>query len=185
MTTRRLPYVSSSAHFSPDRVHRYSLIRGLSLPVSLIEHCTHEPAAGGVVLFAGLNPSKADEHVDDPTCRREATYARAWGFDVYRKGNLFALRSTDPRALFDHADPYGPENELHVRALIWGARLVICAWGNDGPKTERRRAIERLLVQHPKSAYLKRNKDGSPGHPLYLKKTLQPIPFTDEERARW
>ena len=44
--------------------------------------------------------------------------------------NLFGLRSTNPKALYDHPNPVGPENDMHVRMHANLANLIVCAWGN-------------------------------------------------------
>lgn len=62
----------------------------------------------GAVNFVMLNPSTADAEQDDPTIRRCLGYAFRWGFARLIVTNLYALRSTDPRALWEHPDPIGP-----------------------------------------------------------------------------
>src|SRR5690348_7021805 len=85
-----------TAEFSPCRTWRYVLRRrwGVGTPV-------------GFIL---LNPSTADERLDDPTIRRCIGFARSLGYPALVLGNLFALRSTDPRALRSAFDPIGPGN---------------------------------------------------------------------------
>ena len=73
-----------SATFSPCRRWRYTLLR------------RWEPANLIVVAFIGLNPSTADETLDDPTIRRCIGFAKAWGAGGMYMLNLFGWRSTDP-----------------------------------------------------------------------------------------
>lgn len=157
----------ASALFSEDRRYRYSLSRVLA-------HETPQRA----VLFVGLNPSTADADVLDPTCRREVAFAQAWGFHTYLKANVYALRSTDPRALYASYDPVGGAfNASHVKGLAdIQAELVICAWGSNkllGEAAE----LAAWLRAHEKARYLRLNKDGQPAHPLYLPSSLTPRRF--------
>lgn len=59
--------VKSDATFSPCRQYRYSLRRQWGDP------------AGGYAMFVGLNPSTADETMDDQTIRRCVGFAKQWG----------------------------------------------------------------------------------------------------------
>lgn len=59
--------INSTAVFSACRKYRYSL------------HRTWD-RENRKCMFIGLNPSIADEVVDDPTIRRCIRYAKEWGY---------------------------------------------------------------------------------------------------------
>jgi hypothetical protein len=133
----------------------------------------------GLCAFIMLNPSTADEHRDDPTIRRCIGFARRWGYAGLIVANLFALRATDPLALFDADDPAGdPANRDAIRAAIDEAALILCAWGHFAAARDRgqevvARARERGRVPH----CLGLTRQGAPRHPLYLPAAARPIPF--------
>ena len=154
------------ATFSDDSLHRYTLTRVL-----------RPTATPRRLLSIGLNPSTATHELDDNTIRKETKFARAWGFDVYEKGNLFGFRSTDPRGLLEADDPYGdPDNIEEILRLACGASLVLAAWGGPyQPKplarmvAARAREVTRRLVEAGIALHcLAVTKDGFPRHPLYL-----------------
>ncbi len=125
-----------------------------------------------------LNPSTADEQQNDPTVERCERRARAGAYGALVVGNLFAWRSTDPRALYDVADPVGPDNDQHLAAIASEAARVVCAWGRHGALQGRGPAVVRLLAPHrARLACLGVNADGSPKHPLYLPYTAALVPF--------
>jgi hypothetical protein len=152
-----------TALFSSCRTWRYSLSREVA------------PLDGnGTVAFIGLNPSTADETADDPTIRRCIGFARRWGFARLKVLNLFAFRSTDPAALLAAPDPVGPQNDSTIREGIRGSDLVVCAWGAF---PNGRRAAEVLpLIAAPHC--LGTTKNGSPRHPLYLRASTDPMPWS-------
>jgi hypothetical protein len=123
-------------------------------------------------MFVGLNPSTADETQDDPTIRRCINFAKAWGYSGLCMTNLFAYRATRPKDLMAAADPVGCENDAHLLALASEASVIVAAWGANGTHKGRNVEVRRLL---PTLHCLALTKDGHPGHPLYLQKTL--IPF--------
>jgi hypothetical protein len=148
--------------FSPCRTYRYVLWR--------------EWIGGdGYAMFIGLNPSTADETQDDPTIRRCIGYAKAWGYSGLCMTNLFAFRATDPKNMKAAADPVGPENDQHLGMLAQRADVVVAAWGASGAHLGRDAKVIAMLDQ---SLFcLARTKGGHPGHPLYLPKTLTPVPL--------
>lgn len=155
------PFEQSGAVFSTCRRYRYRLWR------------TWSEAAPAV--FVMLNPSTADEIENDPTVKRCERRARASGFGGLRVANIFALRSTDPAALYDHDDPVGPENDAAIVESVVGAGLVVCAWGGHGNLHQRGEKVLRLLRSTGVTPhYLRLNKDGTPKHPLYVGYAVKP-----------
>jgi hypothetical protein len=128
------------------------------------------------VAFIMLNPSTADADQDDPTIRRCIRFARDWGFGGLLVGNLFALRSTDPKALYDHADPIGPYNDDQLLSIAKSARKIICAWGTHGAFRNRGNEVANRLEFFDLAA-LKVTADGHPGHPLYVAAGTKPLSF--------
>ncbi len=124
-----------------------------------------------LVMFIMLNPSTADADKDDPTIRRCINYAKAWGYGGLYVGNLFAYRATVPKDLFKAKEPIGEDNHKHLKEMYDKCDKVVGAWGNNQARPE------RIFNNFDNLYYLALCKDGTPKHPLYLKKDLEPIPF--------
>ena len=148
-----------TAIFSPCRKWRYTLERRWG--------------GGTTAAFILLNPSTADETQDDPTIRRCIGYAKAWGHGSLIVGNIFALRSTDPKALYSADDPVGPDNDGYLNGIADMASVVVCGWGTHGGFRGRGSEVLRMLEAF-RPTYLKLTKGGLPCHPLYLKSDLAP-----------
>ena len=84
------------------------------------------------ILFIGLNPSIADETIDDPTITRCINYAKAWGYGTLLMTNLFAFRSTYPKDIYLVDDPIGDENDNYILECVAQSDLVVACWGNNG-----------------------------------------------------
>ena len=157
------PWLCSGATFSPDKRHRYLLWRAWN----------HRPR----VLWIMLNPSTADESVEDPTIRRCIGYARDWFFGGIWIANAFALRSTDPYALYATADQsyrIGPLNDWILEQLVAHqveqGGPIVCAWGEHARKLYRdQRVLDIISRAGGQALCLHRTKGGAPGHPLYLR----------------
>lgn len=133
------------------------------------------------VAFVMLNPSTADATEDDPTIRRCIGFARSWGYGGIVIVNLFAIRGADPTIIRMHSAPVGPENDKHILSAASRAAEIVCAWGAWGGHLSRDAAVCRMLAGRKKVS-LKRTKDGSPGHPLYIKSTADRLPFFGKEK---
>jgi len=149
-----------SAEFSPDRKHRYSLWR-IWDPIKPC--CT----------FIGLNPSIADEDINDHTVTRCANYAKDWGYGGMYMLNLFSFRATYPAVMKCCRDHSHSSNNLHILRIVFKCSKIICAWGNHGSFENRDQEILRLLRGYDLYC-LDISKTGQPKHPLYLKKDLVP-----------
>lgn len=152
----------NTAEFSPCRQYRYSLWRDL---------CLLQPVLPGYVLFIGLNPSTADETLNDPTIRRCIGFTESWGYGKLCMANLFAFRATDPRDMKATADPIGALNDSYLVDLANNANLIVAAWGAHGSFMNRADTVKSMINN---LHYLRLTKGGFPEHPLYLPKALTP-----------
>jgi hypothetical protein len=94
----------NGAIFDETKTYRYSLSR------------VWNPQKEKVV-FICLNPSTADENIDDPTLKRCIDYAKRWSNEKYgclEMVNLFAYRSTDFNQLKKVSDPIGQQNDTYI-----------------------------------------------------------------------
>lgn len=155
--------MKKTAVISEDGLYRYRLTRSWD--------STLEP-----LTIVMLNPSKADAEYDDPTIRRCIGYAKSLGFGGILVVNLFAYRATNPTELFTTTDPIGGQNAEYLGDALQNADYVLLAYGNSG-------IVKKLLYKFPRYKplelaqkgtlhYLELSKDGTPKHPLYLKKDL-------------
>lgn len=162
---------SSGAVFSDCQRYRYLLWRRWTTLIS------HEERW---LLWAMLNCSTANEFKNDPTIAGCEKRARAWGFTGILVVNQFAFRSPYPKDLLTVQDPVGELNDQYIRFAAETASVKICGWGNSsvvGSLIQARtpRMIE-LLGDDLKC--LKMNQDGSPAHPLYIKRSIEPIAWS-------
>lgn len=133
------------------------------------------------ILWIGMNPSTADASADDPTCLRETNFSRAWGFNRYLKCNVMDWRATFPTDLPNDPDMAStPENTRAILQAAQSASLIVAAWGKV-PRVHEpiaTRIHQALLAQNYTLHCLGQNQDGSPKHPLYLRKdsALRPFP---------
>jgi len=147
-----------TALFSSCERYRYAVSRNLVAK-----------ANPSTVAWVLCNPSTATATDDDPTIRRCINFSKTWGYERMLLGNAFALRSTDPRALYNDPDPVGPDNDKALVKLALQAEVVVCGWGTHGKLHGRGEAVKRMLLEAgAKLAFLRLNQDGSPGHPLYV-----------------
>ncbi len=158
-------WLESGAELSPCRRYRYRLSRvwDRSRP-----RC----------LWVMLNPSSADERSLDPTVRRCFDFSLSWGCGALEVVNLFALRSSDPGALYRDppVDAPGEEgrNDRTIVATAREADLVVAAWGAHGKLAGRGEEVARLLAAVAPVHVVRFTADGSPGHPLYLPASAVP-----------
>jgi hypothetical protein len=164
MSTIRLPDITGrcrGAVFSRDRRHRYLLWRRLA-------------GGAGAMLVIALNPSSADETMDDSTVRRCIGFARQWGFPLLYVANLFAFRATRPRDLHRAANPRGADNRRWLTLLAAEVDFTLAAWGNGG---RWRQADLDILPELRQPYCLGLTRHGAPLHPLRVPRRERPLPY--------
>ena len=158
--------IKAGAVFSHDKKYRYKLWRIWDIRL---------PRCG----FIMLNPSKADAFILDATVKRCIGFAKRWGHGSLIVGNIFALKSTDPKELYKSSYPVGPDNDAALLDIVQTTDLVITAWGNHGKYRERGDIVLRTLLPSysEKMAHIGHSKEGEPLHPLYLHRKARPIKY--------
>jgi hypothetical protein len=156
--------IIKDAIFSPDRKYRYLLSR------------TWDDSKPSIMVI-GLNPSTADEKLDDPTIKRCIAFAQSFGFGELIMVNLFGYRSTDPKALKFVWYPIGPDNNEYIIEFSNKVEKIILAWGNYGNLQNRCHSILKILPKDKLFVFGYNAQTHQPKHPLYLPKEAQLIPF--------
>lgn len=149
-----------SAIISPCGLYRYRLER-------------HALSGSGAIAWIMVNPSTANALDDDQTIRKVIGFSERAGAGWLIVGNKFAYRATDVNALKTAADPKGVHNDMHLRAIMAEAPIVVAAWGPLAKLPERLRRrwrtvctmADELSVQ---LMCLGTAKDGQPLHPLMV-----------------
>ena len=144
---------ASDAVISEDGHYRWWLCRSLE-------------QGEGLLLFIGLNPSRADGDRDDPTLRRLIGFARRWGYRELLVLNLFGRISPSPAALRRVKDPVGSRNDavLEQWCSCWTQRPdwdLWCGWGSvtlAAPDQDLRSLLLPLMAErqrcHPSASGL-------------------------------
>lgn len=167
----------NSTIFSSDRKWRYTLWRDFTIG-SCDMFSKPKPHAGQFTQFLCLNPSTADETIDDPTVRRCINFSKLWGYDGFCMTNIFAWRDTDPKGMMAQPDPVGCDNDMWISKIAKETGIIICAWGTHGKFMSRDKRIKEILVPFKDKVFcLGINSDGSPRHPLYISSFFKPKPF--------
>ena len=154
--------MKQGAAFSEDRKYRYSLWRIWDDSKPL-------------VMFIGLNPSTANETEPDPTIKSVTRIATNNGYGGFYMMNCWAYVATKPEDLI--FDPKNDElNNIYLLDISSKCKDVVFAWGNF--KVVKDNRTDKLLHKiFPNAKALRKNKNGSPKHPLYCKSDTQLINF--------
>lgn len=149
------------ADFSPDRCHRYSLWRIWNADKPL-------------VMFIGLNPSTANHQDDDPTIKSVIRLAKFNGYGGVFMTNCYTYISTNPDEL-NITDIGQEDNYGTLLSIAEKCRDVVFAYGNF--KQIEQSVKDRLCQMFPNALCIKKNKNGSPVHPLFQKGETRFIKF--------
>jgi len=131
-----------------------------------------------------LNPSAADEHINDPTISRSINLAQNSGFGSIFVVNLFAYMTKSPALLKAAKYPVschkeakeGRHNDDYINYALGRSGRVVLAWGNHGLFQDRNLEVLSLLNEHvdPADCFVfAMTKQGQPRHPLYTPKSIE------------
>ena len=155
--------IKSFATFSDCKKYRYTLFRlwDSSLPT---------------ILFIMMNPSTADENINDPTVAKCMRYARKWGYGGLYIGNVCAYRATDKMALLSISDPVGTINFSSVLNMATKADMIVIAHGQlpKGLQFHANNMCDYLRKNNLTLHVIKLSKNNIPCHPLFLSEQLIP-----------
>jgi hypothetical protein len=126
-----------------------------------------------------LNPSAADDRVDDPTLRACIDFSVRWGFGKLVVVNLYAVRGADPSVCKTHPHPVGPGNDEAILAALTECQAVVLGWGNHGVGDRANDVVRFALSRHPRVWALKVTKAGAPQHPLYVARKTVPVVYQE------
>lgn len=131
------------------------------------------------LLFVMLNPSTADDFIDDATIRKIILFAKLLGFGSISVVNLWDYRATYPKALKLAGYPRSSRCDAVIRREAGRHEFAICAWGANARARPDRVAevIELLEAQNCTPMALRLLSDGTPEHPLYLPLKCRPVEF--------
>lgn len=122
----------------------------------------------------GLNPSTADDQLDDPTNRRLIGLLDAESFKGYWLVNLIPESTPYPKKLGTQTRRLSQRNRVVIQETATEADAVIVAWGAGAGRCPFRRRLVGGLVD-PLCFGVTRA--GEPKHPLYLPTDTYLRPF--------
>lgn len=162
-------YQTSTAVFSDCEKYRYSLVRTWDASLKSI-------------TYLMLNPSTADEMVNDPTIARCQRRAFEYGYGQMIISNLFPYRMTLSSQL-DTVENLLGDSDVADRSIIEAVEqssITVCGWGSHHLSAARAKHVFKLLNERALSSKLHAlqiNQDGSPKHPLYVAYAKHPERF--------
>ncbi len=136
------------------------------------------------VLFIMLNPSYADAATNDHTITKCVGFAQRWGFGRLLVGNLYPLRSTDPKALCSYTPSaeHLQKNDEYLHAMLRVTTRVVLAWGAHSVVEQRAAQVIKLAGSLSHTLFcLGVTRDGCPKHPLRLGYATGLRPYAPKE----
>lgn len=150
-------FMKSSAVLSDCGAYRYELRRIWEPDLPMLAVCM-------------LNPSRADDEINDPTILALIHFAKLWGYGGILIVNLYGFRSSSPAEMFKQGGAaIGTENYRYTAAAVHYAKAnggkLLVAWGNGG-KARSAFFAEWVRCQDVELICLGITRDGSPKHPM-------------------
>lgn len=157
----------SGAIFTDERTHRIYLWRIWDRTKPL-------------VMFILLNPSTANETLNDHTVRKCIGFAKRWGYGGIFMCNVFTLVSTDPKALNKEPN-IAMGASLAMKVIRQKCEKAVVGWGSYITQVRQwEDRVERIKWDLSPLHCLGVTKDGHPRHPSRLPYTTQLIEFPED-----
>lgn len=120
--------------------------------------------------FIGVNPSTADDHIDDNTVKNWKVFAKNNSAKKMLVANVFAFRSTNVKLLSSAIDPIGEENDASLLSIIDECDVLVPCWGSRNKLQTKLRprldvVMEMLLESGKPVKVLGYTKTNDPRHP--------------------
>ena len=152
--------IKRAAVFNKEKTKRFLLSRSWN-KTSSSKKC----------VFFMLNPSKANEIIDDRTIKKCMFYSAKFGFKKMDVINLFPNILTKPN--FKKLS-FCNQNFLFIKKILKQADTVYLAWGYNIKIA----SWLYPLLEKKNVFALELSKNNTPKHPLYLKRQLKPLRMT-------
>jgi hypothetical protein len=156
-------------HTEKDKVERRrSLHRDWSKPGKIIR----SPGSAETFVSIGMNPSRAGENCDDPTVRKEYTWAMNFPqYSRYTKFNVCDAITPYPKDLLQLEYPNSKGNHEFIRSSLKNMNSdILVSWGNLPKGLEY--IAEDLLAMLRKDGHtlycFAVNKSGTPRHVRFI-----------------
>ena len=119
-----------------------------------------------------LNPSTADEINDDKTIKRLIYFTQKFGYGGFYVGNIYSKITPHVIELYKNTSHNEKKNISAIKEIIEKSSRVVFAWGKtiDSPPKWIQKIVEKPFC-------FGLNKNGTPKHPLYLKKEISLVRF--------
>tara|TARA_B100000963_G_scaffold356698_1_gene377342 strand:+ start:887 stop:1360 length:474 start_codon:yes stop_codon:yes gene_type:complete len=153
------------AHFNESKTKRYFLSRTWS--------------EKSICTWIMLNPSVADDCIDDNTIKRCIDFSKKWGHGGLQVINLCSDISTDPsKIIIKLKSNYCPDkiSMKYITHALNNCNIIYCAWG-FGINTP---DWLKYKLLNKKVKALKLSKLKTPNHPLYVNQNAKPVIFSLE-----
>lgn len=131
--------------------------------------------SGKKICFIGLNPSTADENLDDATVRKWIGFSTRLGAGSIIVANVFTYRVTDSKELSKQAVPQHETWLTQIEACCSQADIIIPCWGNKAKVDRTLQLAFRVVDESLRNIEGKKpilcfgkTKSDDPKHPLML-----------------
>lgn len=127
-----------------------------------------------LILFIGLNPSRANKTDDDPTIRRLIGFTKRYGYGGFYIGNLSPV--INPYK-FEYDNKQSTINYRYVIGMEKRAKIKVIMWGNGGSEVP-----SGMLDQYDEGAYcFGKTNIGHPKHPVRITYNTNLIPYNEAD----